>query len=402
MVNKDEVPPDQQQWSPLVDQEDPEPPNIKKEQEEPLTTQDGQQLQGLEEADVKFTLDPVAVKSEEDEEKLKSSKLHPSERKENRADCGGPEPARNSGPDVLLQPGPEDKAEDSSETESKRGHCWLGARSLCFLSKALFVHSKRRNLSTVQLLRVLVEKGGGKDQVPELRAMLTERLAGLEETLLESEERVERTERSQREVCRQRRLLDAAMQPVVRLHRAAGSPGRWVTIRRGHSATLKEPTIKEPPAHGSNRLSRDHRQLHPRDQSRGIESKLKLLAETKRKYSKIIIQVGSNDSRLRIWESFSHSIQTPALLTGTHSQVGLGTRAIVPSGRFQYNNRHSFLHNLNTGKWHPVAWERLRVGRNEPRWRKVSQERCIFGGGERRRPGAIACASPARRINGSH
>ncbi|CAB1431884.1 unnamed protein product [Pleuronectes platessa] len=117
MVNKDEVPPEQQQWSPLVDQEDPDSPNIKKEQEEPWTTQDGQQLQGLEEADVKFTSDPVAVKSEEDEEKLKSSKLHPSERKENRADFGGPEPARNSGPDVLLQPGPEDKAEDSSETE---------------------------------------------------------------------------------------------------------------------------------------------------------------------------------------------------------------------------------------------------------------------------------------------
>ncbi|XP_053290640.1 zinc finger protein with KRAB and SCAN domains 8-like [Pleuronectes platessa] len=114
MVNKEEVPPEQQQWSPLVDQEDPEPPHIKEEQEEPWTTQDGQQLQGLEEADVKFT---VAVKSEEDEEKLKSSKIHPSETKDNRADCGGPEPARNSDPDVLLQPGPEDKAEDSSETE---------------------------------------------------------------------------------------------------------------------------------------------------------------------------------------------------------------------------------------------------------------------------------------------
>ncbi|CAB1439408.1 unnamed protein product [Pleuronectes platessa] len=77
MVNKEEVPPEQQQWSPLVDQEDPEPPHIKEEQEEPWTNQDGQQLQGLEEADIKFTLTPVAVKSEEDEEKLKSSTLHP-------------------------------------------------------------------------------------------------------------------------------------------------------------------------------------------------------------------------------------------------------------------------------------------------------------------------------------
>ncbi|CAB1419913.1 unnamed protein product [Pleuronectes platessa] len=110
MVIKEEVPPEQQQWSPLVDQEDPEPPHIKEEQEEPWTTQDGQQLQGLEEADIKFTLTPVDVKSEE--EKLKSSKLHPSETKESRADCGGPEPARNSDPDGRLQPGPEDKTED--------------------------------------------------------------------------------------------------------------------------------------------------------------------------------------------------------------------------------------------------------------------------------------------------
>ncbi|XP_062251457.1 uncharacterized protein LOC133960681 [Platichthys flesus] len=114
MVNKEEVPPEQQQWRPLVDQEDPEPPNIK---EEPWTNQDGQKLPGLEEADIKFILTPVAVKSEEDEEKLKSSKLHPSETKNNSADCGGPEPARNSGPDGRLPPVPEDKAEESSETE---------------------------------------------------------------------------------------------------------------------------------------------------------------------------------------------------------------------------------------------------------------------------------------------
>ncbi|XP_060926524.1 oocyte zinc finger protein XlCOF6.1-like [Limanda limanda] len=117
MVIKEEVPPEEQQWSPLVDQEDPEPPHIKEEREEPWTNQDEQQLQRLEEADIKFTLTPVAVKSEEDEEKHKSSTLRPSERKENRVDCGGPEPARNSGSDGCSQPGPEDKSEDSSETE---------------------------------------------------------------------------------------------------------------------------------------------------------------------------------------------------------------------------------------------------------------------------------------------
>ncbi|XP_062235518.1 zinc finger protein 2-like [Platichthys flesus] len=127
MVNKEEVPPEEQHWSPLVDQEDPEPHHIQEEQEEPWTNQDGQQLQGLEEADIKFTLTPVAVKSEEDEEKLKSSKLHRSETKKNRADCGGPEPARNSGPDGRLQPGPEDKTEDSSETEESEDH-WMETR----------------------------------------------------------------------------------------------------------------------------------------------------------------------------------------------------------------------------------------------------------------------------------
>ncbi|XP_053298185.1 gastrula zinc finger protein XlCGF48.2 isoform X2 [Pleuronectes platessa] len=124
MVIKEEVPPEQQQWSPLVEQEIPEPPHIKEEQEEPWTNQDGQQLQGLEEADIKFTLTPVAVMSEEYEEKLKSSKLHPSETKE---DCGGPEPARNSGPDGHLQPGPEDKTEDSSETEESEDD-WMETR----------------------------------------------------------------------------------------------------------------------------------------------------------------------------------------------------------------------------------------------------------------------------------
>ncbi|XP_034425243.1 putative cyclin-dependent serine/threonine-protein kinase DDB_G0272797/DDB_G0274007 [Hippoglossus hippoglossus] len=117
LVSKEEAPSEQQQWSPLVDQEDPEPPHIKEEQEEPWTNQKGEQLQQLEEADIKFTLTPVAVKNEEDEEKPQLSQLHQSQTEENSADCGGPEPARNSGPDGHLQPGPEDKTEESSETE---------------------------------------------------------------------------------------------------------------------------------------------------------------------------------------------------------------------------------------------------------------------------------------------
>ncbi|XP_035038205.1 gastrula zinc finger protein XlCGF57.1 isoform X1 [Hippoglossus stenolepis] len=118
IVGEDE----QQQWSPLVDQEDPEPPHIKEEQEEPGTNQEGEQL---EESDIKFSFTPVAVKSEEDEETPQSSQLHQSQTEENRANCGGPEPARNSGPDGHLQPGPE--TEDSSETEDSEGD-WMETR----------------------------------------------------------------------------------------------------------------------------------------------------------------------------------------------------------------------------------------------------------------------------------
>ncbi|XP_047200144.1 zinc finger protein 391-like [Hippoglossus stenolepis] len=117
VVSKAEVPPEQQQWSPLVDKEDPEPPHIKEEQEERWPKQEGEQLQGLEEADIKFTLTPVAVKSEEDEETPQSSQLHQSQTEENRVNCGGPEPARNSGPDGHLQPVSEDNSLVSTETD---------------------------------------------------------------------------------------------------------------------------------------------------------------------------------------------------------------------------------------------------------------------------------------------
>ncbi|TNN53539.1 hypothetical protein EYF80_036239 [Liparis tanakae] len=79
--------------------EDPEPPHVKEDQGE--VSQEGEQLQGLEEAGLMYSF---IVKSEDDEEEAQSSQLHqrPSEQMETEADgedCGGPEPARNSDPD---------------------------------------------------------------------------------------------------------------------------------------------------------------------------------------------------------------------------------------------------------------------------------------------------------------
>ncbi|XP_034401515.1 oocyte zinc finger protein XlCOF7.1-like [Cyclopterus lumpus] len=87
------------------DQEDPVPPHIKEEQEELWTSQEGEQLQGLEEAGIRFSF--TTVKSEDDEEEAQSSHLHQrqTEQMETEADgedCGGPEPDRN--PDRHLEP----------------------------------------------------------------------------------------------------------------------------------------------------------------------------------------------------------------------------------------------------------------------------------------------------------
>uniref|UniRef100_UPI003AAF1B75 uncharacterized protein n=1 Tax=Centroberyx gerrardi TaxID=166262 RepID=UPI003AAF1B75 len=137
LVSKEEVPPEQQDWSPSLDQEDPEPPHIKEEQEELWTSQEGEQLQGPEEADItEFPFTPVPVKNEDDEETPQSSQLHQSQTEENREaeplasssteqmkteadgeDCGVSEPARNLDPASHLQPTSDGKTSDSSEPE---------------------------------------------------------------------------------------------------------------------------------------------------------------------------------------------------------------------------------------------------------------------------------------------
>uniref|UniRef100_A0A672Z9E9 C2H2-type domain-containing protein n=1 Tax=Sphaeramia orbicularis TaxID=375764 RepID=A0A672Z9E9_9TELE len=92
------LPLEQQFGSPSLDQVDPEPPHTK-EEENLWTNQEGEQLQGLEEADItKFPSTPPHVKSEYDEDKAQSSQLHQSQTEENteepedRDDFGESEP----------------------------------------------------------------------------------------------------------------------------------------------------------------------------------------------------------------------------------------------------------------------------------------------------------------------
>ncbi|XP_070690886.1 zinc finger protein with KRAB and SCAN domains 1-like [Pempheris klunzingeri] len=133
---KEEVPSEQQDWSSSLDQEAPPepPPHIKEEQEELWTSQGGEQLRGLEDAEIiKFTFSPVPVKSEDDEDEdgdddeakpQTSQRLlsQTEEHLETEADgegCGGAGPAGN------FNPHRHDKTSHSSESESDDySHDW--------------------------------------------------------------------------------------------------------------------------------------------------------------------------------------------------------------------------------------------------------------------------------------
>ncbi|XP_040909631.1 zinc finger protein Xfin-like [Toxotes jaculatrix] len=131
IVGEDEL----QQRSPSPDQEDAEPPHIKEEEEELWSSQEGEQLQGLEEAEIsRSTFSPVPVKTEDDEEKPQSSQLHHTQQEAQQeaepSGCGSAELIKpeadaeseaSTNSDTHLQPGAEDKASDSSDTEVSDG-----------------------------------------------------------------------------------------------------------------------------------------------------------------------------------------------------------------------------------------------------------------------------------------
>ncbi|XP_078099898.1 uncharacterized protein LOC144512823 [Sander vitreus] len=115
---------EEHEWSSGLDQEDTKPPHIKEEQEELWTSQDGEQLQRLEETDIsKFPPTIVPVKSEDDEEIPRFSQLHQRQTagmktEADGEDRGGTEQAMKSDPDTHLQLDTDDKTGDSSEPET--------------------------------------------------------------------------------------------------------------------------------------------------------------------------------------------------------------------------------------------------------------------------------------------
>ncbi|XP_039648877.1 zinc finger protein 420-like isoform X1 [Perca fluviatilis] len=103
------------EWSPSLDQEDTKPPHIKEEKEDLWISQDGEQYQGLEEADItKFPFTLLHVKSEDNKEKPQFLQLHQRQTEEMKTeadgeDCGGSEQDGNTHTYTYLQPDTNDK-----------------------------------------------------------------------------------------------------------------------------------------------------------------------------------------------------------------------------------------------------------------------------------------------------
>ncbi|KAM6972984.1 uncharacterized protein FYW47_003073 [Aplochiton taeniatus] len=133
-VWEDLVPPEQQhceqERSPSLDQEDPEPPQIKEEPGELWTNQEGEQLQGLEEeADTKDSIFRITcVKSEYDPDQSQSSHLllHPAPLPSTSTEpdgegCGVPEPTSDCQPPSSLNSSAAEREDSGDERKESEG-----------------------------------------------------------------------------------------------------------------------------------------------------------------------------------------------------------------------------------------------------------------------------------------
>ncbi|XP_041664465.1 zinc finger protein OZF-like [Cheilinus undulatus] len=122
-------PSDQQHWTLSLDQQQTEPPHIKEEQEGLWSCQEG-----LEEADIiKFTFNPISVKSEDEDGNPQSLQLHQIQIEQmgteaDGEDCRGPEQTRNSDPERHLHYEIEVNIEGSSEAETDDSDEWMNTR----------------------------------------------------------------------------------------------------------------------------------------------------------------------------------------------------------------------------------------------------------------------------------
>nr|XP_020496262.1 zinc finger protein 32-like [Labrus bergylta] len=136
MVRKEEVPLEQQERSSSLNQEDsPEPPHIKEDQEELWSSQEGEQLQEPEEADIiKITFYPVPVKTEEDDgEKPQSPQLQPtltdqirdeySKTEAKGEESEGSDPTTDFNIDSHVQPVSDEETSHSPETVTDDCNC---------------------------------------------------------------------------------------------------------------------------------------------------------------------------------------------------------------------------------------------------------------------------------------
>ncbi|XP_056152434.1 oocyte zinc finger protein XlCOF7.1-like [Lampris incognitus] len=126
---KEEVPSEQQEWSPSLVQGEPKPPHIKEEENELWSSREEEQLQGPE----VLPVTPVPVRSKNGDVKAQSSHLHQSQTGNNREtspstdqmktepdgeDCGLSEPASNLDPAANLQPNSDGEPLSSDGCES--------------------------------------------------------------------------------------------------------------------------------------------------------------------------------------------------------------------------------------------------------------------------------------------